>query len=65
MFKACILASQALLATQTIILPDGRTVTENVTILEPCPVQPDQMNSVFRERAWQRVKELRKWSKLG
>lgn len=65
MFKACLLASQALLATQTITLPDGRTVTENVTILQPCPTRPDQMNSIFHERAWRRVQQLRKWSKLG
>lgn len=65
MFKACILASQAFIASQTLTLPDGRKVVENVTIIQPCPVRPDQMNSVFHERAWQRVKKLKEWSKLG
>jgi hypothetical protein len=65
MLKVCILASQAFIATQTLTLPDGRVLMENVTIIQPCPVRPDQMNSVFHERAWRRVKKLRKWSKLG
>ena len=65
MFKACILASQAFVASQTLTLPDGRKVVENVTIIQPCKVQPDQMKSVFHQRAWQRVKKLKEWSKLG
>lgn len=61
MFKACILASQAFIASQTLTLPDGRKVVENVTIIQPCPVRPDQMKSVFHQRAWQKVQSLKQW----
>lgn len=60
----CIVASQAFLATQTITLPDGRRIVENVTILQPCRTGR-HMNSIFYERAWRRVRKLRNWSKLG
>lgn len=65
MFKACILASQAFVASQTLTLPDGRVMVENVTIIQPCKVRPDRMKSVFHQRAWQRVKKLKEWSRLG
>jgi len=61
MFKACILASQAFIALQTLTLPDGRVLVENVTIIQPCPVQPDQMKSVFHQRAWRKVQSLKQW----
>lgn len=67
MLKACILTSQALLATQTITLPDGRQIIEHVTILEPCKMDDRQpsMNSIFFEKAWKRIDNVRAWSKLG
>lgn len=64
-FRTCILASQAFVASQTITAPDGRSMVEHVTIIEPCKTGPDTMNSVFHEKAWKRVQKLKEWSKLG
>lgn len=64
-FKSCLIASLAFTASNSMTLPDGRVVTDNVTILEPCVVRPDPMTNIFRARAWKRIQELRKWSRLG
>lgn len=75
LMPSCTAASIAWLTTQSfgpVGLPPIHT--EKVLILEPCPVKivgyvdstrPEQMNSIFFERAWVRVKAMRKWIVLG
>lgn len=76
LFKSCVIASKAFLIAQS-LGPFGGAVlhTQNVLVLQPCMVtkivgtvestHPEQMNSIFFERAWVRVKAMRKWSMLG
>lgn len=62
--KVCLIASQAFYGQQVMTAPNGRSVKENVVVLQKC-ITERNMNSIFHERAWKKVKELRKWSQFG
>jgi hypothetical protein len=63
--KVCLVASQATIVTLTPADTDKPGAVRHMTLIQPCRAKSDVMNSIFYERAWERVREFSVWSRLG